>query len=190
MCFPYVDDIFVSSASLEQHCRDLRFVFQCFRDNQLATNVKKCEFGKPEITFPGHPVTPNGIRHSPEKVAVLKGYPKPLNSQELKRFIGMMNFYRKFLPHTIAYQEVLQDMITGNKTKYKTPLVWSSNTESAFERCKTELCNVTLLAHSVPGAGNMSLLAFYSKKLTVEVFDVRQRVNRHLPSRLPFSLSN
>lgn len=64
----------------------------------------------------------------------------------------MMNFYRKFLPNTIVYQSILQNMIVGNKRNDTTLLKWSPDTEAAFDRCKNELSKATLLAHPVSGA--------------------------------------
>lgn len=113
--FPYIDDICIASSSIEQHRRDLTEVFRRLRENNLAINLNKCELGKNEIKFLGHLVDANGIRPLPEKVAAIKEFPKPKVAQELKRFIAMINFYRKFLPHAIAYQTQLQELIVGNK---------------------------------------------------------------------------
>lgn len=142
---------------------------------------------KNEIKFLGHLVNADGICPLPEKVAVIKDYPKPKVAQELKRFIAMMNFYRKFLPHAISYQMQLQQLIDGNKKNDRTPIVWSTSTEAAFERCKNELANASLLAHPAAEAdlaiyvdasdiavgaalhqkidGDLKPLAFYSKKI-------------------------
>ena len=186
--FPYIDDICVASDSIEQHFADLTEVFRRLRDNHLSINLGKCEFGKTEIRFLGHLVNAEGIRPLPEKVEVIKQFPKPKVAQELKRFIAMVNFYRKFLPHAITYQIQLQKLVTGNKKNDRSPLTWTQPAEEAFERCKYELANATLLAHpdaeaqlalyvdasdTAVGAalhqlinGTLQPLAFYSKKLT------------------------
>ena len=186
--FPYIDDICVASSTLEQHRRDIAEVLRRLRENHLAINLKKCEFGQRQIHFLGHLVNSEGIFPLPEKVAVIKDYPKPQVAQELKRFINMINFYRKFLPHAISYQMILQQLIEGNVKNDRTPVSWTSDAEAAFIKCKTELANAALLVHPARDAelaiyadasdtavgaalhqcvnGTLEPLSFYSKKLT------------------------
>ena len=186
--FPYIDDICVASVTIKQHRRDLAEVFRRLRENHLAINLSKCEFGKNEIKFLGHLVSADGIRPLPEKVAAICEFPKPKVAQEFKRFIAMVNFYRKFLPNAISYQMKLQQLISGNKKNDRTPLKWDLDTEAAFEKCKNELAKATLLAHPAADAelaiyvddsdvavgaalhqkldGCLQPLGFYSKKLT------------------------
>lgn len=187
--FPYIDDICVASASIQQHRLDLAEVFQRLRKNHLAINLSKCEFGKKEIKFLGHLVNADGIRPLPEKVAAVLNFPKPRVAQELKRFIAMLNFYRKFLPHAIDYQMHLQRLIIGNKKNDRTPIMWNNIAEVSFQRCKDELAQAALLAHPAADAelaiyvdasdtaigaalhqkidGCLQPLAFYSKKFTI-----------------------
>ena len=114
--FPYIDDIFIASTTLSQHRHDLRVVFERLRENSLAINLSKCEFGKSELKFFGHIVNADGIRPLPEKIDAIKNFPLPKTAQELKRFIGMINFYRKFLPHATSYQAILQGAPTARPT--------------------------------------------------------------------------
>lgn len=184
--FPYIDDLCIASRTAAEHRQHLRLVFQRLRENHLAINLAKCEFGKTQLTFLGHLLTKDGMR--PEKVDAISNFPKPTIAKELKSFLAMINFYRKFLPHATTPQAKLQAMIVGNKRNDRTPLEWSADTESAFEQCKKQLADTTLLAHpsataelalfsdasdTAVGAalhqlidGEFQPLAFYSKKLT------------------------
>lgn len=186
--FPYIDDLCVASSTIEEHRKHLSIIFQRLRENNLAINLAKCEFGKSELSFLGHLLSKNGIRPLPEKVEVIRKYPKPTIAKELKSFIAMINFYRKFLPHAMTHQAKLQAMIIGNKRNDRTPLIWSTDTENAFEQCKNDLANAALLAHpsatadlalyvdasdTAVGAAlhqvienELQPLGFYSKKLT------------------------
>lgn len=130
--FPYIDDIFVASSSPEQHRIHLTEVFRRLSENHLAINLKKCEFGKSEIIFLGHLVNSEGIRPLPEKVEAVRDFPQPKVAQELKRFIAMINFYRKFLPHAVKYQMHLQKLIVGNKNNDLAPLEWNQLATAAF----------------------------------------------------------
>lgn len=186
--FPYIDDLCIASTSIEEHRRHLRIIFRQLRDNHLAINLSKCEFGKDQLTFLGHLLSKEGIRPLPEKVDAISSSPKPEIAKELKSFLAMINFYRKFLPHATKPQSKLQSMIVGNKRNDRTPLSWTVETEEAFEQCKQQLANATLLAHpsdtaelvlfadasdTAVGAalhqsidGELQPLGFYSKKLT------------------------
>lgn len=186
--FPYIDDLCIASTSLEEHRRHLRIIFQRLRENNLAINLAKCEFGKSQLTFLGHLLTTAGIQPLPEKVAAIRDFPKPTVAKELKSFIAMINFYKRFLPHATIHQAKLLSMIHGNKKNDRTPLIWSPDTEDAFAKCKIELANATLLAHPSANAelalyvdasdtavgaalhqlidDDLQPLGFYSKKLT------------------------
>lgn len=186
--FPYIDDICVASTSIEQHRKDLKEVFERLRNNNLAVNVSKCEFGKSELKFLGHFVTGDGIRPLPERVAAIRDVPKPTMAKELKRFIATLNFYKRFLPDAAKTQSHLQSLIKGNVKNDCTLLVWTPEAEAAFTKCKDELTNATLLTHPAKNAdlalyvdasdiavgaalhqcvdGALQPLGFYSQKLS------------------------
>lgn len=77
--------------------------------------------------------------------AVLQ-YKKPEIAKDLKSFLGMINFYRPFIPHAAEDQMVLQALIDGNKKNDKTSILWTDDASIAFEKCKNDLANATLLA--------------------------------------------
>lgn len=186
--FPYIDDLCIASTSLAEHRHHLRLIFERLRENNLAINLAKCEFGQTQLTFLGHLLSKDGISPLPQKVEAIRTFPKPTIAKELKSFLAMINFYRKFLPRATTPQSKLQSMIVGNKRNDRTPLVWTAETEEAFEHCKNQLANATLLAHPSADAdlalfvdasdtavgaalhqvidGEFQPLGFYSKKLT------------------------
>lgn len=166
----------------------LRLVFQRFREYGIVINVSKCEFGQNEINFFGHRVDKNGITPLPTRVQAIIDYERPTITKPLRCFIAIINFYRRFIPHAVESQTMLQQIIKGNKKNDKTPLIWTDESIAAFERCKRELANATLLAHPAANAplmlqvdasdvavgaplhqlidGEVQPLGFYSKKLT------------------------
>lgn len=145
--FPYVDDIIVASSSTEEHQRHLQQVFDRLQEHQLKINLAKCDFTKPEINFLGHRVTTQGILPLPEKVDAVRKFQRPETVMGLKRFLAMINFYRRFIPHALERQGPLIAMTPGNKKRDKTPLSWTPETIAAFEACKSQLAEATLLAH-------------------------------------------
>lgn len=121
-----------------------------------------------------------------DKVEVIQEYPVPKTVNGLRRFLGMLNFYRRFIPHAAEDQAVLHDMLSGPKLKGSHPLTWTPELLQVFYKCKTSLARSTLLAHPeenaplalVTDASNSALgavlqqlvhnnwqpLAFFSKK--------------------------
>ena len=145
--FCYVDDILIASTDEETHKKHLDEVFRLLDQHQLAINVKKCVFAEPAIDYLGHRITPQGISPLEEKVKEIIEYPKPPNIASLKRFIGMANFYRRFLPGAASYLKELDAAAVTKKKNDTSPVKWTPAAEEAFERTKREIAETTLLAH-------------------------------------------
>lgn len=150
--FAYVDDLFIASSNLEEHEAHLRVVLKRLREHNLTINAAKCRFAQAEVKFLGHTVSKNGITPLPEKTAAIKEFPLPKIACELKRFLATINFYRRFLLNAVENQMVLQQLIPGNKKNDKTEIHWTEETKMAFQKCKDELVNATMLVHPVKDA--------------------------------------
>ena len=146
--FVYLDDVLVASPSPMQHERDLRQLFAALRQFGLVLNVEKCIFGVPEIEFLGHTVTAKGVRPLQCKVTAVKNFERPRTVRSLQRFLGLINFYRRFLPAMAATMRPLTDALAGAPKQ----LVWTTEMTSAFEGAKKQLSEATLLVHPVPNA--------------------------------------
>ena len=96
-CFTYVDDILVFSSSLEEHIDHLRQVLLLCRQHGLTIGLPKCEFAMPEIEFLGHILYARGCSPLVKHTAAISKFPVPADKPALQRFLGMVNFYRKFL---------------------------------------------------------------------------------------------
>lgn len=127
-------------------------VFQRLKDHGLSINLNKCNFGQSEVKYLGHLVTTHGISTLPDKVEVIKQFPKPMIAKDLKRFIATVNFYRRFLPNAAETQMILQSLIKGNVKNDNRPVIWTSEAENAFGDFKAKLINATLLAYPVENA--------------------------------------
>lgn len=150
--FPYLDDILIASSSVEQHIEHLKIVFDLLRTNGLAVNEEKCHFAQEQVTFLGHVINQHATRPLPAKVAAIDQFSRPNTRQELRRFIGMLNFYRRFLPHAAEKQLPLQQLLGPCVKNDKTIITWTADTISAFEESKRMLRDATLLAHPAPDA--------------------------------------
>lgn len=132
----YIDDICIASNTEEEHYQHIRIVLQRLREYALKINVSKCVFAQKEVLFLGHLVNSGGIRPPNHKIDVIRDFPKPETANELRRFIAMLNFYRRFLPNAATMQGRLQILVKGNKKNDKTPVIWTDDAEKAFNECK------------------------------------------------------
>ena len=98
-CYVYIDDLLVASKSPEEHLLHLRQVFERLRQYSLTINVAKYSFGQIELTFLGYKITAKGVLPLPEKVSAIKQFPKPSSVTQLRRFLGLINFYHRLIPN-------------------------------------------------------------------------------------------
>lgn len=175
--FPYQDDIIIASEDIETHRTHVRAIFQRLKQYSLTINLNKCVFAKPEVKFLGHIVNTNGVRPQPQKVEAITSFEKPKIAKDLKRFLGMINFYRRFIPNAANTQLILQSLIDGNKKNDRRPIEWTTETENAFNDFKSKLANATLLAHPISNA-RISLSVDASDTAIGGV--VHQHINNHL----------
>lgn len=145
--YAYIDDILVASSSEDEHEEHLRIIFERLQQYGIVVNISKCVFAKPEVTFLGFSVSTSGIKPHDAKVNVVLDFPRPSTVNELRRFLGMVNFYRRFMPGAAAMQAPLNKNLEGDRKKSKQPIHWTVDLENAFAACKESLARCTALAH-------------------------------------------
>ncbi|GBP63632.1 hypothetical protein EVAR_54462_1 [Eumeta japonica] len=132
----YIDDIIIASDDIEQHRGHLKALFSRLDSYGITINLSRCPFEKDKINFLGYKVSTSGISPLEEKVKAIVVYTRPKTIVELRRFLGMLNFYRSYLPRAAEYQAILYKHIHGANKKDKTPIDWTPDDERAFEKCK------------------------------------------------------
>lgn len=145
--FPFVDDILLASSTQEQHKIDLEKVFKRLNDNGLQINITKCIFGQPSLEFLGYKITTEGIKPTDEKVKAITEYPQPQTIQQLRRFLGMMNFYRENIPHAAVHQKELNAYLQNSKKNDNSLIQWSEKAIQSFEQCKEDIARATWLSY-------------------------------------------
>lgn len=146
--FVYVDDVLVSTATLEQHNQVLEALFKRFREHGLAVNADKCLFAVSSITFLGHVLSSNGLLLIPDRVKAVAEFPQPSSIEQLQEFLGLLNYYRRFVPHAA---DILQPL-TSLLKKSAGPFAFRPMAVSAFLAAKKLLSDATLLVHQRPEA--------------------------------------
>ena len=139
--FAYLDDIIVLGSTFEEHFDNLREVLQRLRAAGLKLNKEKCQFGRTELQYLGHTVTERGVATDPEKVQAIARIPAPTNLRELRRFLGMVSWYRRFIPRFTDIAAPLNHLL-----QKKVRWTWSEKEEIAFETLRQQLATAPVLA--------------------------------------------
>ena len=148
--FVYIDDILVASDTPEQHMEDLKNVFTILAENGLVVQRSKCVLGKPSLDFLGYRVDSTGIAPLPERVSAIRSTPPPTTLKELQRFLGMVNYYRRWIRKAAHHLDPLYSALKG-KPKPRI-LKWSPELQTSFDAIKEALASAALLHHPRPGA--------------------------------------
>ena len=161
--FVYLDDVLIASSDPDQHRCDLNNLFDRLQQHGLVVNRSKCVFGVPSIDFLGHRVNAEGITPLEQKVSAVRHFPRPTNVKELQQFLGMLNFYHRFIPH-IAEKLVPLNAALASRKRFN-PLTWSPEMDSAFLVAKNALADASLLVH--PTADAVTALTVDASQLAI-----------------------
>ena len=149
--YAYIDDLLIASTSPDEHKIHLRQVFQRLNDHGMVINPAKCIMGVNQLDFLGHRVSSQGVRPLDDKVRAIRDFPQPTSLRKLREFLGLVNFYHRFIPHGATLLEPLNKCLN---TSGDSPLhfVWDESASAAFTAIKDALADATLLAHPKPHA--------------------------------------
>lgn len=130
----YIDDVIIASCTFEEHIDKLRIVFDRLKRANLKLKPKKCSLLKNEVTYLGHRVTEGKVMPDPKNIQVIQKALPPKNKTEVRAFIGLTGFYRRFIPN---YSKLAVPLT--NVTKEKVPFKWTEVEEEAFNKLKSYL---------------------------------------------------
>jgi hypothetical protein len=132
-CLVYIDDIIVYGRSIEEFLDRLEKVMALLEKFNVRLKPSKCYFGYPEITFLGHVFSKNGYCLSEERKQGVLQLPVPTTLKKLRSFLGVVNYFRDFVPNLSSLLAPLTDLTKGIK---KGPITWSEEANTAFEQVK------------------------------------------------------
>lgn len=141
-----IDDILIYSRSEEEHKEHLRKVLERLRDRKLFAKLSNRRFWKQEIGFLGHRVSEKGVSVDPEKIEVIQKWPRPTAVTEIRSFLGLAGYYRKFVK---AFSSIAKPLT--RLTGIEVPFLWDEHTERAFNKLKEALTTAPILALPQPG---------------------------------------
>ena len=137
----FLDDILVCTPDFKTHCDLLQEVFRRLKQHGLQINSEKCNFGCQEVRYLGYLVNAEGISVDPEKTQVVTSYPTPTNVAEVRRFLGMASWYRRFISDFSNIVSPLTSLL-GKKKIW----VWGEEQNSSLEKLKSALTSAPVLA--------------------------------------------
>lgn len=130
----YQDDIFITGKNYQDHQQSLQTVLQRLQDHGLRVNKDKCSFLQSSIIYLGHKIDREGLHPTESKVQAIKKAPAPQNVSELRSFLGLINYYQKFLPNLADALHPLHKLLNKG-TSWK----WSKECAEAFTKVKNDL---------------------------------------------------
>jgi hypothetical protein len=130
----FVDDILIYSSDLAQHVDHLQQVFSILKENHLFVKRSKCSFAQTSLEYLGHIVSASGVSTDPAKITAVQNWPQPTNVKQLKGFLGLAGYYRKFIRNFSVISRPLSDLLKKN-----VPFVWNKYTEDSFHTLKLAL---------------------------------------------------
>lgn len=136
----YLDDIVVLSETFETHLEILGKVFDRLYAAGLTVNKEKCKFCRSELRYLGYVVDGSGLRTDPEKIEAILNIPEPTNVHDIRRFIGMASWYRRFVPDFATIMKPLTEL-TRKSVKFK----WTPECDEAFNKIKQLLISAPIL---------------------------------------------
>ena len=143
--FGYLDDILIFSPDNKTHLEHLEVVFQRLREADLKLKASKCNFFKKHIQYLGHLVSGEGIEPLPEKLEAVRKMPPPTTPKEVRQFLGLVGYYRKFVP---KFADIARPLT--NLTKLDVPYEWTNRCQEAFEFLKQMLLKEPILKYPDP----------------------------------------
>lgn len=140
--FVYIDDVMIYAHDLKDHSEKLKEIFQRFRDYNLKVQPMKCEFLRHEVIYLGHIITEQGLKPDPSKILSVKNFPVPISQKQLKSFLGLSGYYRRFIRNYGKIAKPLTALLK-NDIMYD----WTNTCQQAFETLKNALISEPILSY-------------------------------------------
>ena len=141
ICLVYLDDVIIFSPSFDSHLEHLPLVFQRFREANIKLKPSKCRFAHTKVNYLGHVVSREGVSPDPAKIKAVEEFPVPKKVRDVRAFLGLSGYYRKFVRDFSLIAAPLHDL-----TKKNVPFAWTDACQASFLQLKEALLTAPILA--------------------------------------------
>jgi len=139
-CFVYLDDIVIYADTLETHEHKLSEIFKRLDEHNLKLQPDKCNFLRHEVVYLGHVISKEGVKPDPSKISAVSKFPIPRTPTDIKSFLGLAGYYRKFIPNFAKIAQPLTAVL-----KKDILFNWTDKRQSSFENLKSKLISKPIL---------------------------------------------
>lgn len=140
--FVYLDDIVIYASSMLEHETKFRKLAERLRNARLQLQPDKCEFLRKEVTYLGHVIGENGVKPDPKKLEAVQSFPKPASGKNIKQFLGLAGYYRRFIPNFSKIAKPLTELL-----KKDVAFRWETAQDEAFTYLRDALCREPILQY-------------------------------------------
>lgn len=140
--FVYMDDIVIYARSLQEHSVKFNRLMKRLRDANLKLQPDKCEFLRKEVAYLGHVIGSDGVKPDPNKIKAITNFPTPRNPKGIKQFLGLVGYYRRFIPQFSKIAKPLTDLLKKDKA-----FIWETLQTRAFDELRNFLCTEPILRY-------------------------------------------
>nr|XP_034174769.1 uncharacterized protein LOC117601733 [Osmia lignaria] len=140
--FVYIDDIVIYASSIEEHETKFNRLMARLREANLYLQPEKCELLKKEVAYLGHIITEDGVKPDPKKVEAVKEFPVPKTGKNIRQFLGLCGYYRRFIKNFSKIAKPLSDL-----TKKEQKFEWTQQQQQAFIILRDKLCEEPILQY-------------------------------------------
>lgn len=139
--YVYLDDVIVYAKNKEEHDQILWQTMAALKEHNLQLKITKCNFYAREFEYLGHIISKEGIKANPKKVEVIHDYPRPKTVKHIQRFLGMCNYFRRYVRNYAKLAKPLTMLLRKEQ-----PFMWSEAQQKSFDALKTALAEEVTLA--------------------------------------------
>ncbi|XP_023816073.1 uncharacterized protein LOC111948248 [Oryzias latipes] len=142
----YLDDVVVFSPDFSTHVKHLEEVFEKLDQHGLKLQPRKCNLFQRKVTYLGHVISEGGVATDPTKTMAVREWPMPQTVRQVRSFLCLAGYYRRFIPHFSKIATPLNMLTHGTSVKKSTPVTWTELCQQAFDELKRALLNAPVLA--------------------------------------------
>jgi hypothetical protein len=137
----FFDDMLIYSKTLEDHIQHIRVVFELLQKDRWKVKLSKCKFAQRHISYLGYVISDQGVSTDPMKISAVVQWPTPSSAKELRSFLGLAGYYRKFVKNFGVISKPLTELLKKNVV-----FAWTSVHDKSFSALKKSLISAPILA--------------------------------------------